>query len=96
MDFYRIWRIVVGYRSLIAIVTAAGTFAAVALSFVLPQQFEASSLVIVRPDQKIRLGPPQGQSKEVLDFPVSRAAPIDAPSNTYIEVLLSEAIAAGL
>jgi uncharacterized protein involved in exopolysaccharide biosynthesis len=47
--------------------------------------------VIVRPGEKIRFSPTQG--KEVLDFPVSRAAPIDAPTKTYMEVLQSEAVA---
>jgi uncharacterized protein involved in exopolysaccharide biosynthesis len=50
--------------------------------------------VIVRPEEKLRLSPNQGQGKEVLDFPVSHAAPIDAPSKTYMEVLQSEAVAA--
>jgi uncharacterized protein involved in exopolysaccharide biosynthesis len=50
--------------------------------------------VIVRPEEKLRLSPNQGQGKEVLDFPVSQAAPIDAPSKTYMEVLQSEAVAA--
>ena len=94
MEFYRLWRIVLRYKGLIAAVTFTGTVAAVALTYALPSLYEASSLVIVRPEEKIRLSPNQGEGKEVLDFPVSHAAPIDAPSKTYMEVLQSEAVAA--
>ncbi len=94
MEIYRLWRIVLGSRVLIAIVTCTCTLAALAISYALPSMYEASSLVIVRPEEKLRLSPNQGQGKEVLDFPVSQAAPIDAPSKTYMEVLQSEAVAA--
>src|SRR5688572_29403005 len=93
MEFYRLWRIVVGQKVMIAVITVTGTLAAIAGTYALPSVYEASSLVIVRPEEKIRLSPSQGQSKEVLDFPVSHAAPIDAPSRTYMEVLQSEAVA---
>ena len=94
MEFYRLWRIILGHTVMIAVVTCTGTLAALALTYALPSMYEASSLVIVRPEEKIRLSPDQGQGKEVLDFPVSHAAPIDAPSKTYMEVLQSEAVAA--
>jgi uncharacterized protein involved in exopolysaccharide biosynthesis len=94
MEFYRLYRIILGYRVMIAVITVTATLAAIAVTYVLPSTYEASSLVIVRPEEKLRLGSNQGQGKEVLDFPVSQAAPIDAPSKTYIEVLQSEAVAA--
>ncbi len=93
MEFYRLWRIILGYRVMISIITVTGTLSAIAATYVLPSSYEASSLVIVRPEEKLRLSPNQGRGKEVLDFPVSHAAPIDAPSKTYIEVLQSEAVA---
>lgn len=93
MGFYRVWRVISAYRVLITIFTLTATLTAVALTFILPSKYAASSLVIVRPEEKIRLSPPQGQGKEVLDFPVSQAAPMDAPSRTYMEVLQSEAVA---
>ena len=94
MEFYRLWRIILGYRVLIAVATFTGTVAAVAITYALPSLYQASSLVIVRPEEKLRLSSTQGEGKEVLDFPVSHAAPIDAPSKTYMEVLQSEAVAA--
>ncbi len=94
MEFYRLWRIILGYRLMIAVITITGTLTAIAATYALPSSYEASSLVIVRPEEKLRLSPNQGQGKEVLDFPVSQAAPIDAPSKTYMEVLQSEAVAA--
>lgn len=93
MEFYRIWRIIVAHTSVITTVCVACTLAALALTYALPARYEASSLVIVRPEEKMRLDATAGQGKEVLDFPVSHAAPIDAPSRTYMEVLQSEAVA---
>src|SRR5687767_1149301 len=93
MELYRLWRIIHGYRLMIGVITVTGTLTATAATYALPSSYEASSLVIVRPEEKLRLSPNQGQGKEVLDFPVSHAAPIDAPSKTYMEVLQSEAVA---
>lgn len=93
MEFYRFWRIILGYKIPISIFTLIATLAAVALSYALPAVYEASSLVIVRPEEKIKLSSTQGEGKEILDYPVSQSAPIDAPSKTYIEVIQSEAVA---
>src|SRR5688500_13993528 len=65
MEFYRLWRIVLGYKSLIAVATGTAAVAAVALTYALPSLYEASSLVIVRPEEKIRLSPNQGEGQEV-------------------------------
>ena len=94
MELHRLWRVIVGSRVLITVLTITSGFAALALTYALPSVYQASSLVIVRPEEKLRLTPNQGQGKEVLDFPVSQATPIDAPSKTYLEVLQSEAVAA--
>lgn len=96
MALYRLWRILLAYKLVIAIVPITAGLSAVAMTWALPHVYEASSLVIVRPDEKIRLSPRQGRGKEVLDFPVSHAAPVDAPSKTYMEVLQSEAVAASI
>lgn len=93
MEFYRLWRILLGYKVPIIILTLTATVVAVALTYALPAVYEASSLVIVRPEEKIKLSPNRGEGKEILDFPVSQAAPIDAPSKTYMEVIQSEAVA---
>lgn len=93
MEFYRLWRTLLGYKLLICILTLTATLVAVGLTYALPEEYTASSLVIVRPEEKIKLSPNRGEGKEILDFPVSQAAPIDAPSKTYIEVIQSEAVA---
>ena len=93
MEFQRLWSVIVAYKIQITTVTLTASLTALALTYVLPSRYEASSLVIVRPKETMRLTPPQGQGKEVLDFPVSLTAPIDAPGRTYMEVLQSEAVA---
>ena len=93
MEFHRLWRVIVACKVHITTVTLTASLTALALTYALPSRYEASALVIVRPQEKMRLTPPEGQGKEVLDFPVSLTAPIDAPSRTYMEVLQSEAVA---
>jgi len=93
MEFSRLWRILLGYRKMIMVITLSATFVAVALTYALPPVYEATALVLVRPGEKIRLSPARGQDKEVLDFPVSQSSPIDAPSKTYMEVIQSRAVA---
>jgi len=78
---------------MIIVVTLSATAVAVGLTYALPPVYEAASLVLVRPGEKIRLSPTRDQRKEILDFPVSQSSPIDAPSKTYMEVIQSRAVA---
>ena len=94
MEFHRLWRVLRAYSAVIVIVPVSASVCAVAMTYALPHVYEATSLVIVQPNEKIRLGSNQGRGKEMLDFPVSQAAPVDAAGNTYMEALQSEAVAA--
>jgi uncharacterized protein involved in exopolysaccharide biosynthesis len=91
MEFYRIWRILVGYKWVLIWLPFVATCVGLALTYVLPQQYESTALVLVRPVQDLKFST---SKNEFLDFPVNLSAPIDAPSKTYMEVIKSEAVAA--
>jgi uncharacterized protein involved in exopolysaccharide biosynthesis len=76
----RIWMIV----ALCIVAVAAGYVG----SFVIAERYEASALVLVRPEQAIKIDTNKGD-KEFLDFPVSHAATVETPSKTYIEIIKS-------
>ena len=93
MEFYRLWRILVGHKWLVIWLPIIATLAGLGLTYALPEQYESTALVLVRPSENIKFGTAGDDKKEVLDFPVSEAAPIDAPSKTYMEVIKSTAVA---
>jgi uncharacterized protein involved in exopolysaccharide biosynthesis len=68
------------------------TLAGYGFSFVLlPQTYEASALLLVRPHQPIKIDA-QNTSKEFLDFPVSQMSMVDTAAKTYIEIIKSPAL----
>ncbi len=93
MEFYRIWRILVGSKWLLIWLPVIATCVGLGLTYVLPEQYESTALVLVRPVEALKFNAGGVDRKEILDFPVSQSAPIDAPSKTYMEVIKSPAVA---
>jgi uncharacterized protein involved in exopolysaccharide biosynthesis len=93
MEFYRVWRILVGYKWLLIWLPIVATFGSLAVTYVLPEQYESTALVLVQQFKDIKFNTSGGDRNEYLDFPVNLSAPIDAPSKTYIEVIKSPAVA---
>jgi uncharacterized protein involved in exopolysaccharide biosynthesis len=93
MEFYRTWRILVAHRWILIWLPLAASCVALGLSFVLPEQYESTALVLVRPFEEIKFNSSGGNEKEISDFPVNLSAPIDALSKTYVEVIKSPAVA---
>jgi uncharacterized protein involved in exopolysaccharide biosynthesis len=93
MEFYRIWRILVGYKRILIWLPLAATCVGLGLTYVLPEKYASTALVVVRPAEQIRFDANAGDQKEVMEFPVSRSAPLDAPSKTYMEEIKSPAVA---
>ena len=89
MEFYRIWRILLGHLWLVIGLPVVATAVGLSLTYVLPEQYESTALVLVRPLQTIKFDTGGSDRKELLNFPVSEAAPIDAAGKTYIEVIKS-------
>jgi uncharacterized protein involved in exopolysaccharide biosynthesis len=91
LDLRRYWRVVRAYQMPILVITLSAMLSAILLTYVLPEKYEATAVVLVRPSHELTLRP-ETQQKEVLDFPVSQQAPIDAASKTYIEVIKTRAV----
>lgn len=94
LDLSKYWRIVLAYRWSIAIVTVVAGVSALLATYVLPEKYEGTSVILVRPSNDLKLRQEGGGQKEVLDFPVSQQAPIDAASKTYIEVIKTRTVTA--
>src|SRR5216683_1485647 len=77
--------------SLIIALTMAAAVAGYAFSFLIPDRYTASALVLVRPQQPIKMGGTK-ESKEFLDFPVGNTAAVETASKTYIEIIKSPAL----
>jgi len=88
MDFLRTWRLLRAYRRSLLVLAVTAVLASLAVSYAVPERYRATTLILVRPQEKVRLGA-SGAEKEILDYPVSPLAPVDVPSRTYIEVIRS-------
>lgn len=93
MEFYRIWLILAGHKRILIWLPIVATCVGLGLSFIMPEQYVSTALVLVRPAEELKFNSNAGDDKEILDFPVGRSAPIDAPSKTYMEVIKSPAVA---
>ena len=92
MEFYRVWRILVGHKRILIWLPVVATCVGLGLAFVLPEQYVSTALVLVRPTEQLKFNP-NADDKQILDYPVGRGAPIDAPSKTYMEEIKSPAVA---
>jgi uncharacterized protein involved in exopolysaccharide biosynthesis len=77
--------------SLILALTMVAAVAGYAFSFLIPDRYTASALVLVRPQQPIKMGGVK-ESKEFLDFPVGNTSAVETASKTYIEIIKSPAL----
>lgn len=93
MEFYRIWRILADNKWMLIWLPIIATCVGLGLTYVLPEQYESTALVLVRPFEDIKFNSSGGDKKEIPDFPVNLSAPIDALSKTYKEVITSPAVA---
>lgn len=84
----KLLRVLLFHRWTIAILCLSAVFNVVALTYVVPETYEATALVLVRPGQETRLG--GGETpKSILDFPVGMNPPNEAPSKTFTELIKS-------
>src|SRR5690349_14844397 len=75
---------------IVAVAVIAGV-AAYGLTLVIPNRYTAPALVLVRPQEPIRMGTDKG-GKEFLDFPMGSASVIETASKTYIQLIKSRAL----
>lgn len=76
---------------MIVVLAIVGTLAGFGGSFLLQKKYTSTALVLVRPQETIRLDSRSTNSKEFLDFPMGQAA-VETPSKTYIEIIKSPAL----
>lgn len=92
MELRKYVEILKRHALLIAIICLSATIATALITYIIPEKYEAKALVLVRPDSNISLTP-AANSKELLSFPVGGASKAEVPSNTYIQIIKSRAIA---
>jgi uncharacterized protein involved in exopolysaccharide biosynthesis len=93
MEFYRVWRILVSNKWVLIWLPLITTSIGLGLTYVLPEQYESTAVVIDRPFEEIKFNSDGADQKGSLGFPVTLSAPIDSLSKTYIEVIKSRAVA---
>src|SRR5262245_65745539 len=91
MELVRTWRLLRAYRRSLLVLAVTAVLASLAVSYAVPDRYRATTLILVRPQEKVRLGA-RGSEKEILDYPVSPLAPVDVPSRTYMEVIRSSTL----
>jgi uncharacterized protein involved in exopolysaccharide biosynthesis len=93
MEFHGISRILVRRKRLLIWLPLVAMCVGLGLAYVLPEQYESTALVIVRPFEDIKFNSSDADKKGIPAFPASLTAPVDAPSKTYMEVIKSPAVA---
>ncbi|HEY1248831.1 MAG TPA: GNVR domain-containing protein [Nitrososphaera sp.] len=92
MKFSKYYRIVLAYRCLIILLSSSAFVTSILFTYIVPKVYEGKAVVLIRPQEKVKLALNKSD-KEILDFPLSQLAPIDAPVKTYIEFIKSRPIA---
>lgn len=92
MELRKYFEILKRHALLIAVICLTASIATALITYIIPEKYEAKALVLVRPDSNISLTP-TADSKELLSFPVGGASKAEVPSNTYIQIIKSRAIA---
>jgi uncharacterized protein involved in exopolysaccharide biosynthesis len=92
MELRFLWQLCRAYWRFITVTTVVATLLGLAATYVLPESFEASTDILIRPEQKptFQTGSASGKT---MDYPVSFNIPPDTMSDTYGSIMTSTAIA---
>lgn len=90
MEWHKFGRVILAYRWLIIVLSVSSLISVVLVTYLLPEKYEATTVILVRPHDQMRLS--TKEDKELLNYPLSQTAPIDAPSKTYIKVIKSRTL----
>src|ERR1700730_17692140 len=94
MEVIAIFDVLRRYVYLIVALCIVTTLAGYGISFfspLIPERYDASAIVLVRPHQPINIDP-NNSSKEFLDFPVAQTPVVETASKTYIQIIQSPAL----
>jgi uncharacterized protein involved in exopolysaccharide biosynthesis len=94
MEVIAVWDVLRRHVVLIVALLIVTTLAGYGISFVtllIPERYEASATVLVRPHRPIKIEP-NNSGREFLDFPVGQTPVVEAASKTYIQIIQSPAL----
>ena len=75
----------------LCVVTMLAGYGLSFISALVPERYDASALVLVRPHDPIKIEE-GSSSKELLDFPVAQTPVVETASKTYIQIIQSPAL----
>jgi uncharacterized protein involved in exopolysaccharide biosynthesis len=76
---------------LLCVVTTVAGYGVSFFSPLVPEKYEASAVVLVRPHEQIKIEP-NSSGKEFSDFPVAQTPVVESASKTYIQIIQSPAL----
>jgi len=91
MEVIAIFDVLRRHVYLIGALCIVTTLAGYGISFfspLIPEKYDASAIVLVRPHDPIKIEPNKS-SKEFLDFPVAQTPVVESASKTYIQIIRS-------
>src|SRR5579871_3330143 len=94
MEVIAIFDVLRRHARLIILLCIMTTLAGYAISFVsplIPEKYDASVIVLVRPHHPIQIEP-NSSGREFLDFPVAQTPVVETASKTYIQIIQSPAL----
>ena len=91
MEQIAIFDVLRRHAGLIIALSVVTALAGYAFSFVMPDRYAVSALVLVRPQQPIKMGTGK-DNKEFLDFPMGYASAVETASKTYIQIIKSPSL----
>lgn len=93
MEFLELLKSILRQWRLLAVLCGAAGVAAYLGTYLLDESYEATALVLVRPEEQVTVDPRSGD-EELLGYPVNaaQAAP-ETPVNTYIKIIESRTMA---
>jgi uncharacterized protein involved in exopolysaccharide biosynthesis len=94
MEVIAIVEVLRRHARLIILLCVMTTFAGYAISFfspLIPEKYDASVIVLVRPHHPIQIEP-NSSGREFLDFPVAQTPVVETASKTYIQMIQSPAL----
>jgi uncharacterized protein involved in exopolysaccharide biosynthesis len=94
METIAIFDVLRRHTFLIAWLCIVTTLAGYGVSFIsplVPEKYEASAVVLVRPHEQIKIEP-NSSGKEFSDYPVAQTPVVESASKTYIQIIQSPAL----
>jgi uncharacterized protein involved in exopolysaccharide biosynthesis len=91
MDFRYLLQILRAHWLFITILSLVAGLGGLAATYIIPEKYSASTKILIRPQKEVEASP--GSTKQMMDYPVSFNIPVESISQTYAEIMVSEAVA---